>query len=68
MRGGMSEGCGGDEEKGGGCQRQEAARRDSSDGRAGASVRPPNVVVVALNGLGRRPRDILGADVLNIYY
>ena len=31
---------------------------DASDARAGVSVRSPTIVAVALDGLGRRPRDV----------
>ena len=41
----------------GGGRRGEDAQWDTADDRAGVSVRSPNVVVVALYGLGRRPRD-----------
>ena len=35
---------------------QETRGHDASDGRAGESVRHPNVVVDALDGFGLRPR------------
>ena len=67
--GGMSEGGAGvQREQGGGGRRQEDARLDASDGRAGCSVRPPNIVVVALDGLGRRPRVKCRCNSSHIYY
>ena len=35
---------------------QEMRGHDASDGRAGRSVRCPNIVVDTLDGLGLRPR------------
>ena len=41
-------------------ENQETRGHDASDGRAGGSVRHPNIVVDTLDGLGLKPRVLRG--------
>ena len=49
-------------------ENQETRGHDASDGRAGESVRHPNVVVDALDGFGLRPRVLRRPDFAILYY